>query len=243
WWIGLPVVVLWLGAGLWLAQAARHETSEMFDRELQRTAASVLAVIASAPDAALVQRESRVAIDGEDDEGARPEIVVRDRRGDVLLDASTLPPLHVDQEDAHFHTLRYAGETWRVHQRWDAAQRHWIQVAAPLHDRDQLMEALVQALVVPLLALLLLLPVATWLGLRAGLAPLRAVSRAIDAQPARRPSRWTRTRSPSSPGARGVRFSRMASASWSICSACIRGRGPSCGANTVPSLARPWFPS
>src|SRR5690606_23630388 len=44
------------------------------------------------------------------------------------------------------------------------------------------------AMLLPLLALLLLLPVATWFGLRGGLAPLRAVSRAIDAEPARTPT-------------------------------------------------------
>lgn len=191
WSVGLPVVALWLGAGLWLAQVARHETAEMFDRELERTAASVLAVLASMPDAALVQRDvldTIDAIEDADDEGARPEIVVRDRRGGVLLDASSLPVLEVDHREAHFHTLQHDGETWRVYQRWDSAQRHWIQVAAPLHDRDELIGGLARAMVLPLLALLLLLPAATWFGLRGGLAPLRAVSRAIATQPARTPT-------------------------------------------------------
>lgn len=187
WFVGLPVVALWLGAGLWLAQGARHETAEMFDRELERTAASVLAVIASMPDAALIQHD-RLDVLEDDDEGPRPEIVVRDRNRRVLLDASTLPPLDVDHGEAHFHTLQHDGETWRVHQRWDTARRHWIQVAAPLHDRDELLWALAQATLVPLLGLLVLLPLATWLGLRGGLAPLRAVSRAIDAQPALTPT-------------------------------------------------------
>lgn len=78
-----------------------------------------------------------------------------------------------------------------MYQRWDAAGRHWIQVAAPLHDRDELLAAHARALLVPLAALLLLLPVAMWLGLRLGLAPMRALSRAIEAQPVR-PPRLTR---------------------------------------------------
>src|SRR5690606_16967395 len=125
----------------------------------------------------------------------RPEIVVRDRSGRVLLDASSLPPLRADvdtrtdndRDGAHFHTLTHADETWRVYQRWDRSGSHWIQVAAPLHDREELLWALAQGTVLPLLALLALLPVATWLGLRGGLAPLRAVSRAIAAHPARTP--------------------------------------------------------
>ena len=45
WLVGLPVVALWLAAGLWLGQRTAHETAEMFDRELERTAASVLVVL------------------------------------------------------------------------------------------------------------------------------------------------------------------------------------------------------
>lgn len=190
WFVGLPVVALWIGAGLWLAQGARHETAEMFDRELERTGASVLAVIASVPDAALAARGdgAAIAVAEHEDEGPRPEIVVRDRSGRVLLDASSLPPLELDEATAHFHSMAHAGETWRVYQRWDASGRHWIQVAAPLHDREELLSALLRGTLLPLLALLLLLPLATWLGLRGGLAPLRSVSRAIDAQPARTPT-------------------------------------------------------
>ncbi|MFC7302104.1 ATP-binding protein [Cognatiluteimonas weifangensis] len=187
WLAGVPVVALWLAASLWLALRTRHETTEMFDRELERTAASVLAVIASTPDAALSPAlPDRVVAAGDDEQ--RPEIMVRGRDGRVLLDRSSLPVLDYAADAPHFHTIDHAGERWRVYQREDAAGRHWIQVAAPLHDRDELLAAHVRASLLPLLALLLLLPLATWLGLRRGLAPLRALSRAIAAQPARTPT-------------------------------------------------------
>ncbi|MCJ0824690.1 ATP-binding protein [Luteimonas sp. 50] len=184
WLVGLPVAGLWLAAGLWLGQRTAHETGEMFDRELERTAASVLVVLASVPVASL--REAELD-DIHDDEGPRGEIVVRDRGGRLLLDASVLPPLPAGPDAPHFHTIVHEGDRWRVFQRRDAGDRLWIQVAAPLHDRDQLLAAHIRALLVPLAGLLLLLPLATWLGLRRGLAPLRALSRAIAAQPARPP--------------------------------------------------------
>lgn len=194
WMVGVPVVALWLAAGAWLGQQSVHETAEMFDRELQRTAASVLAVLATAPGDVARAAGGRVVAEhavaqhvAQGGEGTRAEIVVRDRAGRSLLDASTLPPLPAAPGAAHFHTLQHGGERWRVYQRWDAAGRHWIQVAAPLHDRDELLAAHARALLVPLAGLLLLLPVAIWLGLRLGLAPVRAVSRAIEAQPARPP--------------------------------------------------------
>lgn len=187
WGIGLPVIILWLVAGAWLAQRTAHETGEMFDRELERTAASVLvlAAAAPAPPAAVgapppsVHRHKR---------GQRPEIVIRDRAGRVLLDASTLPAEPDFGGKQHFRTIRHAHETWRVYQRWDAGHRYWVQVAAPLHDREQLRTAQVQALLFPVAGLLLLLPLAIWLGLRGGLAPLRAVSRALAARPAQTPT-------------------------------------------------------
>jgi signal transduction histidine kinase len=184
WLIGLPLVALWLSAGLWLGQRTAHETAEMFDRELERTAASVLVVLDALPDASL---RAHARAEKHEDEGARGEIVVRDRAGRLLLDASVLPPLRAGPGAPHFHTIEHDGERWRVYQRWDAAHRHWIQVAAPLHDRDELVAAHFRALLIPAAGLLLLLPLATWLGLRLGLAPLRAVSRAIAAQPARTP--------------------------------------------------------
>lgn len=185
WLVGLPVVVLWFAAGAWLAQRTAHETGEMFDRELQRTAASVLAIVAVLPDRTSKPGKSSAHRQQEDQ---RPEIVVRDRAGRLLLDASTLPAAPAGGDEPHFQTVRHDGASWRVYQRWDATRRYWIQVAAPLHDRDELLSALVRGTLLPLLALLLLLPLATWLGLRGGLAPLRLVSRSIDAQPARTPT-------------------------------------------------------
>lgn len=184
WLVGLPVVVLWFAAGAWLAQRTAHETGEMFDRELQRTAASVLAVIAAAPDGQPL-REAKLH---PPDNGQRPEIVVREQDGRVLLDASTLPAEPPGARESAFRTLRSDGESWRVYQTWDASHHYWIQVAAPLHDREQLLTAHVRGLLIPLAALLLLLPLVLWLGLHSGLKPLRQVSRVIASRPVQTPT-------------------------------------------------------
>lgn len=182
WLVGLPAVVLWLAAGTWLVWRTAHETGEMFDRELQRTAASVLAVVDALPaghvDAIATPSSPR---------RQRPEFVVRDASGRAVLEASTLSAPAVMPAGAPFQTREELGRSWRVYQRWDAAHRYWIQVAAPLHDREQLLRAHVQGLLIPLAALLLLLPAALGLGLTTGLAPLRRLSRAIAARPAQTP--------------------------------------------------------
>ena len=183
WLIVLPVVAVWLVAGAWLGWRVWHETAEMFDRELMRTASSVLAVSAAYPDAV---GTTTVRADGDDLH--RPEIVVRDRNGRRVLSSSALPMLAFSTEAPHFHTVDHDGQRWRIYQRRDGTGRYWIQVAAPLHDRDELLGALAWAMLLPLMALLLLLPLSTWSGLRSGLAPLRSLSRAIAAQPGRIPT-------------------------------------------------------
>jgi signal transduction histidine kinase len=184
WLVGLPVIALWLVAGAWLVQRTAHETDEMFDRELQRTAASVLAMVAATP----VDAVPKTQLARERDDEQRPEIVVRDRTGRLLLDASSLPAAAAAAGKPQFQTVSHDGESWRVYQRWDGSRRYWIQVAAPLHDREQLLAAHVQGVLVPMAGLLLLLPLAIWLGLRSGLAPLRSLSRTIAAQPAPTPT-------------------------------------------------------
>ena len=184
WLVGLPVIALWLVAGAWLVQRTAHETDEMFDRELQRTAASVLAMVAATPADAVPKTQ----LARERDDEQRPEIVVRDRTGRLLLDASSLPAAAAAAAKSRFQTVSHDGESWRVYQRWDGPRRFWIQVAAPLHDREQLLAAHVQGVLVPMAGLLLLLPLAIWLGLRSGLAPLRSLSRTIAAQPAQTPT-------------------------------------------------------
>jgi signal transduction histidine kinase len=184
WLVGLPVIALWLAAGAWLVQRTAHETDEMFDRELQRTAASVLAVVAATP----VDAVPKTQLAREHDDGQRPEIVVRDRTGRLLVDASSLPAGIAVAGEPRIQTVRHDDESWRVYQRWDGSRRYWIQVATPLHDREQLLFAHVQGVLIPVGGLLLLLPLAIWLGLRSGLAPLRSLSRTIAAQPAQTPT-------------------------------------------------------
>ncbi|HEX7382511.1 MAG TPA: ATP-binding protein [Nevskiaceae bacterium] len=185
WLVGIPVIVLWLLAGGWLTLRAAHETNEMFDRELQRTAASVLVVMAAGPERVVAPHDIKKLLKHAE---RRPEIVVRNRRNEVLVDASSLPVLSYDGDRPRFENVEHDHQRWRIYQRWDDGHRYWVQVGVPLHDREQLMGAAVEALVVPLIGLVLLLPLAIWLGLRTGLAPLRSVSRAIAARPARTPA-------------------------------------------------------
>jgi signal transduction histidine kinase len=189
-WVGVPVVLLWLVAAAWVAMETAHEADEMFDQQLMRTASSVLAVMP----AKLRARSSRVPGQELPRSGREEDhlaITVHDRYGHRIVYSTELPTLVFDPGPAHFHTVAHQGRRWRVYQRWDVAQRYWVQVAAPLDERDELLQSVARALLLPLLAILLLVPLAIWLGLWMGLRPLRALSRSVSG-PLTRTPRLTR---------------------------------------------------
>ncbi|HEY8329317.1 MAG TPA: ATP-binding protein [Rhodanobacter sp.] len=175
------IVLVWCAAGGWLAWRSLHEVDEIFDQMLVRTAASVFAVM---PDTSArfgaVRLPDRQVLDS-DATAHRPAITVRDARGQLLIGSTELPALSFDPGDAHFHSVTYGPRRWRVFQRWDAQREYWIQVAAPLDERDELMRKLLAPALLALLALLVLVPPMVFAGLRSGLKPLRKLTRSLSA--------------------------------------------------------------
>ena len=170
------IVLVWCVAGGWLAWRSLHEVDEIFDQMLVRTAASVFAVMPDdaarvgtvhLPDKKLVRSDATAQ---------QPAIVLRDARGELLVGSAELPVLRFDPGDDHFHTITHEQRRWRVFQRWDAQRQYWIQVAAPLDERDELMRKLLAPALLALLALLVLVPPTVFAGLRSGLKPLRKLA-------------------------------------------------------------------
>lgn len=175
------IVLVWCAAGGWLAWRSLHEVDEIFDQMLVRTAASVFAVMPATPAPGVAARlPDRQALDS-DATAHRPAITVRDAAGRLLVRSTELPALSFDPGDAHFHSVVYGQRRWRVFQRWDAQRQYWIQVAAPLDERDELMRKLVAPALLALLALLVLVPPTVFAGLRSGLKPLRKLTRSLSA--------------------------------------------------------------
>jgi two-component system sensor histidine kinase QseC len=176
------IVLVWCFAAGWLAWRGLHEVDEIFDQMLVRTAASVFAVM---PDATALPGAVRLPdkkLVGSDDSAQRPAIVLRDARGERLVDSAELPALNFDPGAAHFHSISRDGRRWRVFQRWDAQHRYWIQVGAPLDERDELMRKLLAPALLGLLGLLVLVPPIVFAGLRSGLKPLRGLTRQLSAR-------------------------------------------------------------
>ena len=175
------IVLVWCAAAGWLAWRSLHEVDEIFDQMLVRTAASVFAVMpADAVRVGTVRLPDKTLLDS-DDTAQRPAIVLRDACGGLLVESAELPLLRFDPGDAHFHSIVHDDRRWRVFQRWDAQHRYWIQVGAPLDERDELLRKLLAPALLALLALLVLVPPIVFAGLRSGLKPLRQLARSLSA--------------------------------------------------------------
>ena len=175
------IALVWLVASAWMTWRTLHEVDEIFDQMLVRTAASVLAVLPTTPAPVDGARLPDKKIIGSDPTAQRPAITLRDARGALLIQSTELPALPFDREAEHFQTIVHGQRRWRVFQRRDAQRRYWIQVAAPLDERDELMRKLAAPALLALLALLVLVPPTVFVGLRGGLKPLRRLTRSLSA--------------------------------------------------------------
>lgn len=179
--LGVGIALVWCVAVSWMAWRSLHEVNEIFDQMLVRTAASVFAVMPEKPAPGITARLPDQHVIRSDRTAQRPSIILRDARGQLLIDSEELPALRFDPGDAHFHSITHGQRRWRVFQRWDRDRRYWIQVAAPLDERDELMRKLLAPALLALLALLALVPPTVFVGLRGGLKPLRRLTRNLTA--------------------------------------------------------------
>ncbi len=175
------IMLVWCVAVGWMAWRSLHEVDEIFDQTLVRTAASVFAVMPDAPKPVGLIRLPDKKIIGSDATAQRPAIALRDASGRLLIESTELPALTFDPHAVPFHSVTHAKRRWRVFQRWDANHQYWIQVAAPLDERDELLRKLLAPALLALLALLVLVPPTVFAGLHGGLQPLRKLTRGMAA--------------------------------------------------------------
>jgi len=175
------IVLVWCVATVWMAWRSLHEVDEIFDQMLVRTAASVLAVMPETPAPGITARLPDKHVIKSDRTAQRPAITLRNARGQLLIENEELPALRFDPDGAPFHSLTHDQRRWRVFQRWDDEEQYWIQVAAPLDERDELMRKLLAPALLALLGLLVLVPPTVYIGLRGGLKPLRKLTRHLSA--------------------------------------------------------------
>ena len=168
------VAVAWIGAAVFAYRDARHETDELLDGYLAQSAALIVTQaggdlddleVAHAPQ--LHRYARRVAFQIWDD-------------GKTLrTHTANAPDRRLSPRTEGFDEVEVNGQTWRVFSSYDPQRKILVQVGEVLSARDAIAGAVAQGLAAPLIVALPVLGVLLWIAVTLGLAPLRAMGRAV----------------------------------------------------------------
>lgn len=168
------VAVAWVGAAAFAFVEARHEVDELLDGYLAQSAALIASQTAAG--------------EGELDLEHAPQLHRYARRvafqvwerGRILrLHSLNAPDGRLSPRDEGFDDVVIAGVRWRVFSSHDAERGILVQVGEVRKARDDVAFAVARGLAAPLVVALPILGVLVWLSVTFGLAPLRAIGRAV----------------------------------------------------------------
>ncbi|CAI8987898.1 sensor histidine kinase [Pseudomonas serboccidentalis] len=174
----LGMTLLWLGAtvGAWLV--VQHELNEAFDSALEETAQRILPLavleISNREEPAEAQHIATLKMHKE-----YLTYLVRDAKGEILMQSHDANPKIFNQQPSEGFTTT---EKYRLYGASALRGTLFIEIAEPLgHRREAAREALF-ALLLPLLALIPISLLGTWLFVRISLRSVFAYRRAVEAR-------------------------------------------------------------
>ena len=174
----LGMTLLWLGAtvGAWLV--VQHELNEAFDSALEETAQRILPLavleISNREEPRAAQHVATLKVHKE-----YLTYLVRDAQGQILMQSHDADPKIFNERPSEgFSTT----QKYRLYGASALRDTVFIEIAEPLaHRREAAREALL-ALLVPLLALIPISLLGTWLFVRLSLRSVLAYRRAVEAR-------------------------------------------------------------
>ncbi len=178
-------LLIWLIAALTLATVtalgasfleAREDVNELFDYQLQQLAFSLRRqpFITGVPGRSFDPRDD--GGDHDNDDSADFISQVWDRSGTLLYYSRPGTDLPRAVRTGFSH-VRWKGEDWRVYTTLE--DRRVIQVAHPMALRREMVGAITERMLLPLLALIPAFGLIVWFGVGSGLAPLRRIASAV----------------------------------------------------------------
>ena len=173
-WVLGVLTAVWLGAVLATWFDAQHELDELLDSHLAQAASLLVAQqtheLDEADDHFDVPPLHRYA----------PQVAFQIwYQGRLAMRSSNAPAEPMSRSERGFETLSIAGTPWRIFAaRGDRADLQ-IYVGEQTESRAAIMLAVMRGMLWPLLFAVPLLGVASWWGIRHGLAPLRRLSQAV----------------------------------------------------------------
>jgi len=194
----LPVVLALLVIGGTGFYSAYNEAQEIYDSELSHVADLMLALL-SAED----EEEAKQGHADDDDAQVNPDIVELGndfdntgqshdrqiafriwRNGKLLFYSREAANFGEEHTTAGFSDLKLNGKKWRFYALPDVKTGYTLEIAQKSKARNVLIMEVLSSIFSPLILLLPIILILTWVGLRAGLKPLLAVSYAVKSRSA-----------------------------------------------------------
>lgn len=180
--LSIPLVLILVGSSLLDYRLARKTVDLAHDQSLADNVfdleASMLSRHAFSPE--ILNDESRAML-----RSASPDIpyfAIKDARGKLLGGVSDLPDIEAStQTGLEFFDRHYKGRPVRVavHRVWLDQQEILITVAETTEARQQAVDEILTAMLLPNLAVVIVVLLAVYFGVRHGLLPLKAVEKEI----------------------------------------------------------------
>lgn len=191
--IVLPVMVALLTIGGIGFYTAYNEAQEIYDTELSHVADLMLSLLHSEDEEEMAQHGR-----DDDDEKVNPDIIelASDfeetgqrherqlafriwKKGKLLFYSKKAADFGAERVTAGFSDQEIDGRTWRFYVLPDREKGYTLEVAQKSKVRSMLITKLLTTIFSPLILLLPIILILTWIGLRVGLKPLLAVSEAV----------------------------------------------------------------
>ena len=169
--------LVWLGAAAWIYAGATRHLDQVLDSRLRASAQMVTSLVAEGQ--LLTRRDADAA------PAVLPRLGGAERAlscqiwsldGRLVARSGGAPEARLS-EDSGFSLRQVGGQAWRIYAMEDAASGLRVLVGDRLADRQQLVTALLKALLVPALLVLPVLGLLLWASLTRGLRPLRRLTR------------------------------------------------------------------
>lgn len=168
--LSVTLGLAWAVAAWFTHVEARHEIDALFDAQLAQSAQVLLGTTRHELHERIERGEDEVPVSHEYEQKLAFQIWDEDG---LLMHSARAPVTALAGREAGYSETRVHGESWRVLTRWDARHEFMIQVAEPMAGREQLARHIALKMLLPTLFILPLLAFLIWLGVGAGLKPLR----------------------------------------------------------------------
>ncbi|MDI1298305.1 ATP-binding protein [Methylotenera sp.] len=175
-WLSLSLGAAWLVAAWFTHIESQEEINQLFDAQLAQSAQVLLETVPHQLHEQMEHGDNEVSVSHEYEQ----KLAFQIWSGEALLLRSAIAPTKAMASDKEgYSETTINGEALRVLTRWDARHDFMIQVAEPLAKRESLARHITLKMLIPSFIALPVFALLIWLGIGAGLRPLKQLKQEV----------------------------------------------------------------